>query len=204
MNPVRKKVLLYGGTFDPPHKAHVELPYHIADEFRLDEVWFLPAGNPPHKSRVVTPWEHREAMLLKTLSFRSRTQICYYDMWRTKPCYTVDTLESLTAASPEIKFHLLMGTDQAFSFETWDKYRDIVELAKIIVMTRPPATEEEVRQKLPKILQQHATVFKPPQMDVSSTALRELLVKGKYEDPMVQNFLYPQVIQYIKEKGLYR
>ena len=199
----KRKVILYGGTFDPCHKGHVELPYYVADLLGMDEVWFLPAGNPPHKNRKITPAVHRIAMLEASLKFRSRTSICYFDAYREGPCYTVDTLQTLCTAHPEIDWHFLMGTDQALSFETWDKYRLIPSLAQIIIMIRPPDTKQDVRQRLPLILQENATIILPPSIAVSSTMLRELLQKGDYDNEIVKENLYPSVRKYIREHDLY-
>lgn len=201
---VQRTILIYGGTFDPPHLAHVQLPDLVRTEVEADEVIYLPAGIPPHKQDLkITPAHHRIAMLELALLECPWAVIDARETRedRPQPSYTVTTLEQLRSETrPSDRIRLLIGSDQAALFETWRDPERIEEIAEPLVMIRPPLTPESFLVSLPE---DQRSRWRPrlvtiPPRDVSSTQIREAVRNGQEPD-----HLDPRVLAYIRENGLY-
>ncbi len=200
-------LVLYGGTFDPPHHAHVTLPLHVAEQIGADGILFIPAGQPPHKTdNPPTAAHHRLAMLELALADRDRCAISTWELERPGPSYTHTTLTHLREQfGPTIKMHLLMGTDMALTFNTWHRSDEIAALAEPIVMIRPPTDAAAFLDRMPaeeRDIWADRLIEVDP-IDISSTALRKALTDNTRLD-WVEKTAHPAVLQYIREHGLYR
>ena len=202
-------ILIFGGSFDPPHKAHITLPQHVARITKATTILYIPAGNPPHKSRMMTPANHRVAMLELALTDYPQSQIITCEIDRGGTSYTYDTLQHLKAIFPSNQqFRLLIGADMAASFYSWYKPNEIIELAEPIVMIRPPYKPEDILKKLPtdlSILERDSwksRIIPIDQIPVSSTEIRTLL-KEKPNTPELSELLHPEVLSYIQDHKLY-
>ncbi len=200
-----RRLIVFGGTFDPPHVAHLVLPRLARLALEADAVAYIPAARSPHKLALEpTPAHHRLAMLRLTLADENRALILTDELDRATQgeavSYTVDTLEALRKQlRPDATMRLLLGSDQMRVFDTWHKAARIVELAEPLVMLRPPLSAESL-----------ATPFneKPwrdrllplPRLDISSTDLRQRLANGETGT----GWLLPTVTDYIRRHGLYR
>jgi nicotinate-nucleotide adenylyltransferase len=205
-----RRLIVFGGTFDPPHLAHIDLPFHIADFISADGVVFIPAGSPPHKSRSLTPAPHRLAMLRLALGDRPDAAICTAELDRPGPSYTVDTLRQLRdQLHPATQLRLLIGADMAAIFYQWRDPQQIIQLADPLVMMRPPIDPASLLARLPADLDQEQRqawthrIVPAPLIDIDSTRLRLLLSQGRFDDPLVTRMLAPSVIHYIREHHLY-
>lgn len=199
-------ILLYGGSFDPPHLAHTTLPVIAARDISADVIAFIPAGQPPHKrGRVLTDPAHRLAMLRLAVSDIPNAVVLTDEIDRAadgRPSYTVDTLEDLhQRLGSDVTMRLLFGADMLRIFTKWHKPGRIVALAEPLVMVRPPDTRESLLASLPEI--DRATWAKRlvdvPSMDISSTTIREKVRRGEPIDDLVS----PQVATYIRTQELY-
>jgi len=201
-------ILIFGGTFDPPHRAHVELPRFVADRLACERIIYVPTSSNPLKEDSPTPARHRLAMLDLALVGQSHCTISTLEIDREGPSYTVDTLEALRErfGDHEIRFRLLMGADAAVSFCEWKSPERILELATPVVMLRPPYDRERFREELMKIHPKEEAerwlewTIDCPKIDISASALREKLARA--ED--VSDAIDPLVMEYIREHGLYR
>lgn len=142
--PSARGVLLFGGTFDPPHRAHIALPRSIRHRL-LGRGWWLvyvPAARNPLKSEgPVATDRQRVAMLRAATAGVPRCTIWTDELTRPPPSYWIDTLRRARAALPErVALRFLMGSDSAASFHRWREPRAILALAEPIVMLRPPHT----------------------------------------------------------------
>jgi nicotinate-nucleotide adenylyltransferase len=204
-------LLIYGGSFDPPHRAHIDLPL-AAGRAVGAEVMFVPAGSPPHKpGSSITPAEHRLAMLRLALAGRAGCSISTIELDRPGPSYTVDTLVCLRRQlPPRTKLRLLIGSDMALCFHQWRDPHRIIQIAEPLVMLRPPVADAG------SLLDQLPADFGPddkrrwvdrivpvPWMDVSSSDLRNRLARGDYDHPAVRSNLDRSVIDYIRRHRLY-
>lgn len=204
-------LLIYGGSFDPPHRAHIDLPLAAARALGA-RLLFVPAGSPPHKSgRPITPAAHRLAMLKLALADHPECGISTIELDRAGPSYTVDTLSELRRTTPPgTALRLLIGADMAAIFYQWREPRRIIELAEPAVMMRRPIDAAGLLEKLPRDLPESERrawlnrIIEIPLIDAASTDLRGELEQGRYDSPGVRENLPPRVLEYICENGLYR
>jgi nicotinate-nucleotide adenylyltransferase len=132
------RVCLFGGTFDPIHKAHLRLAKEAMNRFSLDRVLFVPARNPPHKDPdSVTPYEDRFRMVEIACTPFS-TFIASRLEEGNERSYTIDTLERFRRElSSSDRLFFLIGSDAFDELETWKRWQDVVKLTEFIVVTRP-------------------------------------------------------------------
>ncbi|MEM6458630.1 MAG: nicotinate (nicotinamide) nucleotide adenylyltransferase [Planctomycetota bacterium] len=193
-----RRPLIFGGSFDPPHVAHLTLPAAVAEAIDADVVAYVPAARPPHKLDLKqTDATHRVAMLRLVLADRPDAVVLTDEIDRAadgRPSYTVETLEALRPRfAQDAVMRLLIGTDQVAIFDSWHRGDRIVELAEPVVMMRPPTCSDS----LPGAWR--GRVVEVPETDVSSTEVRRRLAAGKPTDGL----LHPGVAAYIAEHGLY-
>lgn len=208
--------LLFGGTFDPPHLAHVELPMLVADEIACDRVLYVPAAINPLKAKTPpTPQEHRLAMLEIALRDQPRASISTIELERDGPSYFVDTLEEIAEQEEDAgdaegrsgaTRRFLIGADQAVQFHRWRSWERILELAEPAVMLRPPWDEASFHAALTEAGTDESArdawmrrIVIAPLRDIDGTTIRRLLREG--ED--VSHLLDPAVLAYIHRHGLY-
>lgn len=129
---------MLGGTFDPVHLGHVSSARQVADALALEQVLLVLCPNPYHKpERTPTPIEHRWAMLEAATLGDPVLTPCDIDMAREGPTYTVDTLEALRPRFRGASLHLIVGIDAYAEIDSWDRSERLLELAHIVVTTRP-------------------------------------------------------------------
>jgi len=177
-----RRLLIFGGSFDPPHQAHVELPEAVRIALGADVIVYMPAGRAPHKlNQQQTAGTHRLAMLRLALAepIAAGTAVVLDDEIRRveedgRPSYTVDTLEDLRLRiHPDAEMRLLIGTDQVRIFGSWKDWERVIELAEPVVMVRPPETIDHVPAAW------RGRVVKVPAIDLSSTEVRGRVEAGE-------------------------
>lgn len=203
-----KRVLLFGGSFDPPHRAHVQLPQQAAKAINAGLIAYIPAGRAPHKlDQVQTEAHHRLAMLRLALSDSPGpvpTIVLTDEINRgpDQPSYTVDTLQAIRQrVGDPTELRLLIGADQLRIFSQWRMPDRVVALAEPVVMVRPPDTREALLDGLPEDERNawRRRLIDIDRMDLSSTDVRVSRASGQAIDSMVCN----TVADYIAEHGLY-
>ena len=203
-----RHIILFGGSFDPPHVAHVMLPMAAREAVGADIVAYIPAAKAPHKlDKVQTDPVHRLAMLRLALENVEHAEVFTDELDRGAtgdPSYTVDTLAVLRARlGDEVKLNLLIGADQLRIFDQWREPQRIIELAQPIVMVRPPDTRESLLASLPDEqarIEWASRLVDVPAMDISSTEVRQRVARGE----SIAGLVHPKVEQYIHEHELYR
>ncbi len=183
----------FGGTFDPLHLGHLTLAQEALEQFSLDTVFFVPSRYPPHKSNaVVTDFKHRLAMLEAALQHNKSFKIADIES-RDFPSYTVDMLERIS--SEDYRPCFIIGMDSLREIHTWKKPLRILELADILVGTRPGTDFSAVD---PEILDR-VKLFDFPGVWVSSSDLRKRILEGRRI-----SYLVPDCVEsYIRSGGLY-
>jgi nicotinate-nucleotide adenylyltransferase len=211
-----------GGTFDPVHYGHLVIAEEVYAALDLEEMVFVPTGQPPHKpDRVVTSPEHRLAMLERAIADNPHFALSRVDIDRAGPSYTVETLRLLRqqweaqqvdgverikhrADGRPIALYFVIGWDSLEYLLSWhDPSGILAQLDYLVAVKRPHYNEEEtgldaLETRLPG-LKRRLLVVSAPQLDISSTDLRERVARGrpiKYQLP-------ESVEQYIREYGLY-
>ena len=203
------RIAILGGTFDPIHNGHLAAAHSVAETFQVDELHFVPAFTPPHKtSRGITSPFHRFAMVaLATVSIeRFRTSTIEVDALERR--YTVETLETMNRAYPGSELLFITGTDMYQEIETWKNFRRLFELAHLVIVNRPgfPFREDVapfqiLNEKQKVTLPRNTSVFYLPfvQQPISSTEIRGDCRKGAE----VRQWLPPLVWSYIERNKLY-
>ncbi len=192
------RIGLFGGTFDPPHKGHMELAKKVLSEFSLDKVIFLPAGNPPHKQDVhKTDKLHRFEMTKLATANHPRFCVSDYDTNNKKPNYSYITIEHFKKLYPDDEVFFIIGADSLRDFPFWKNYKKLLTLCKFIVVPRPGVSESDYFKNFDADDDLSAFIFlKNFAYDLSSTNLRENLTEedlpqGVY-DYIKKNRLYPK------------
>ncbi len=190
------RVGIFGGSFNPPHVAHLALAEAARDQGGLDRVVWIPAATPPHKQRQNLPAaEHRLAMTRLAVAGNGAFVVSDLEIERAGVSYTVDTVRALQAAYPDVAFHLLLGGDSLAQFGAWVEPEEIARRVPLIVYPRPGADLSRVAPSL----MARVTLLDRPLLDPSSTALRGLLRAGR----SVRYLVPDAVLAYIAEHGLY-
>jgi nicotinate-nucleotide adenylyltransferase len=199
------RIALFGGTFDPPHRAHIAVAQAAADAFRLDRVLFAPAGRQPLKADATyASYVDRLAMVELAVQADARFVASRLDEPQAdgSPNYTVDTLATLDAErAPGDQLFCITGADAFLDLWRWREPERLLTLAKWIVVSRPGFPMESL-VKLTLLPPEFARVelLETVQQDVSATGLREALARGENMD----DELAPGVGEYIRKQHLYR
>jgi nicotinate-nucleotide adenylyltransferase len=187
---------MFGGAFDPPHRAHSALARAAVAQLRLDRLYVFPTGDAWHKARALTPAEHRLAMAKLAFEAIPDVRVDERELRRTGPTYSVDTLRELQAEHPAARLFLLMGEDQAASFTRWQAWQDIAQLATLAVVGRGPGEGISALSALPGVRVERLQL---PQMPESATDIRARLTAGQDISALVE----PAVARYIASHHLY-
>ncbi len=192
---MKERVGIFGGTFDPPHLAHLAVARAACDHLDLDRLLWIPAGRPPHKeSARLTDSRHRTELtrLMTDKDVRFRMELG--EVMDDRISWTVDTLERIHHAQPEWTLVLIMGQDQWSSFDSWHRPDDIRRLAELAVYRR----QEGVSSTSDK--QDQPDHWLPGHfLHEASTQIRKRIQQGH----SVVDALTPEVAAYIEEHGLY-
>jgi nicotinate-nucleotide adenylyltransferase len=208
-------VLLYGGTFDPPHLGHIELPRAARRELGADLVLYIPAARSPFKPHGPEATDDdRLAMLGAALEGEAGAAVSTIELARSgqEPSYTIDTVRAMRSALPEgVRLRLLIGADQAAAFHRWRDASELLRLAEPAVFLREPI---ETAEGLIDLLRPHwaeadaeawrGRVLRTPLVRISATKVREALSRGGVDGAEARSMLPEGVRRVIRERGLYR
>ena len=204
---------IFGGTFDPIHYGHLRTAFELAEAVRLAEVRFLPTGNQPHRDPAQASAEERLAMVRAAVAGQPGFTVDDRETRRGGLSYSVDTLGELRAEFPNRSICLLLGMDAFLGLPNWHRWRELLELAHVVVAHRPgwkaptqgPLGEVMVDRGTGSVRDLHdATagriyVHAVTQLEISSTDLRALIARGR--DP---RYLVPDsVCKLLRETGWY-
>ncbi len=201
-----RRVGLMGGSFDPVHVAHVQLARTAMTALQMDEVRWLPAGQPwqkvGHTARRMTDALHRLAMVRLATAGEPRFVVDTLELDRSGPTYTLETLEALQQAHPQVtEWCLVIGQDQYARFHTWHGWQHILQRVTLAVACRGDALPAT-----PEPLQHHAHRWLPlpmPPSAISSTGIRARLAAGNSAISLVPDCLDEAVARYIDHHQLY-
>lgn len=198
-----RRVGIFGGTFDPVHRAHLQLAKSAYEQMELESVIFLPAGDPPHKTdRPVTPAYRRLEMLKLCLKDYPYFQISEYEIEKQGYSYTAETLEYFTQMHPEVRFYFIIGADSLFDLDTWYCPERCLNKAVFVVGNRTGHSEKEIDRQILYLTGRYGGAIEKvdmPGMEISSSNIREMAGHGQD----VSLYLPPAVDEYIKQNHLY-
>jgi nicotinate-nucleotide adenylyltransferase len=194
---------ILGGTFNPPHLAHMVCASEARAQLSLDRVLLVPTGMPPHKPMDDEPGAmHRLQMCrLAVGEHREWLEVSAIEINRDGPSYTVDTLAEIHATHPGDDLTFIVGGDMAWSLPDWHQPEAILEFASVAVAERTGARREEVRVRLAGMAGAHRISYiDVPRLDISSSALRRRVREGRPIDYLVAD----AVADYIDQRRLYQ
>jgi nicotinate-nucleotide adenylyltransferase len=194
----RPRFGVFGGSFNPPHAAHLALARLARDHLRLDTLFVVPTGDPWQKARHdMQPAQHRLAMAQLAFAGEPRIEVDRLEIDRSGPSYTLDTLQALQARHPGGDWFLVIGQDQYARFDTWHAWPQLLTLCTLAVAAR--AGEAPQAPPALQAVPHRVAVLPLPDMPVSATDLRARLARGEAIAPLVA----PAVAGYIAQHHLY-
>ena len=193
MTSKRRRIGVMGGTFDPIHHGHLVAASEVAAALSLDEVVFVPTGQPWHK-KAVSSAEHRYLMTVIATAANPQFTVSRIDIDRPGVTYTVDTLRDLSSLMPDADLFFISGADAIAQILAWKEIDEIWPMAEFIAVSRPGHNLE-----LPEAPEGNISVLEVPALSISSTNIRQRAGDGK---PIW--YLVPDgVVQYIAKHKLY-
>lgn len=194
---------ILGGSFDPVHLGHLVMAETCRERLRLDEVWFVPAGHPPHKTdRELAPAKARADMLEFALAGIPEFQVSNLELDKSTTSFTVETLEALKSEDPDRELFLLIGADSLYDFPSWKNPQRILELAQVVAVNRgrqDPPSLDELEEKLGSEAMDRIQIVTMPGIGLASTDIRHRIRSGHSI-----RFLVPKAVEaYIIEHKVY-
>jgi nicotinate-nucleotide adenylyltransferase len=200
----RERVGLFGGSFDPIHRGHIEPVQDARQALRLDRVLFLPTAQPPHKpGRALAPPLARFAMAELALLGEEGLYVSGHELTPGQPAFTVETVRHFRGSLPEAELFLLIGGDSFHELVLWRNWREIVAAIELVVLARPGFDiEHGLTLELRTLLSsERVHVLQRRAVEASSTQVRECLRRG---EDVPSGWLPPLVLNYIRKYRLYR
>ncbi|MFL5861400.1 MAG: nicotinate-nucleotide adenylyltransferase [Solirubrobacteraceae bacterium] len=196
------RIGILGGTFNPPHLAHLVCAQEAHRELGLDRVMFIPAAIPPHKPVEGEPGaQHRLELCRLAIGDDDRFAVSDLELRRAGPSYTVDTLKELSSRSTTNELFLILGGDIAAGLPEWREPERVLELATVAIARRRGTARGTVQRALDQLKGgDRARFFAMPRIGISSTMVRRRIQAGQ----PIRYFVPDGVMHYIETHGLYR
>jgi len=175
------RIGILGGSFNPPHLAHLVCASEAAAQLSLDRVLLTPVAAPPHKEAEQDPGPQARLELCRlAIAGDERLGVCDLEVVRGGPSYTVDTLRELHARTPEDHLTFIVGGDIALGLPSWHEPEAVLDLARLAVAERSGAGREEIAGRLAQHFADAAApvFFDMPRLDISSSQIRRRVALG--------------------------
>ena len=187
-----RKIGIFGGSFDPVHYGHLRPALEVLEALSLDSMRFIPSSRPPHREAPQASPAMRLAMLKAGIADEPRFQVDDRELKRATPSYTFDTLAELKTEYPRDRLVLMVGLDAFLGFTTWHRWKEILELAHLVVAHRP-GSALDARGDIAMLVQEreaddaqalldreagHIMLLPVTQLEISSSRLREMVAHG--------------------------
>lgn len=198
----KKRVGIFGGTFDPIHMGHLIVAETIMDEFHLDKVVFIPAAVPPHKlDKQISPAKHRYMMSMLATCSNPRFQVSDMEMHRQGPSYSRDTLAQLIEEhGRDTEFYFIVGADSVENLHTWNRIDELLTMCHFIGASRPGCMPdmEKIAQRFGSLAEK-IHCLETPELEISSTEIRHRVGQKR-----TIRYIVPETVeQYIYKEKLY-
>jgi len=189
------KIGVFGGTFDPVHRGHLQLAQKAQSQFLLDKVIFVPAYQPPHKQTIpsLTDAPDRYEMVRLAIEGEPFFEISDCELERKGVSYTFDTLVELESKYPGAMFFLILGKDAFESVGTWHRAVELKKKVQFLVAKRET-------HEIPAPEGVQAEWIQMPLCPISASGIRAAIKQGRFVD----DYLNPKVLRYIQANALYR
>lgn len=201
-----RRIGIMGGTFDPIHFGHLMLGKQAFKEYELDEVWYMPTRQPPHKAgHRVTSSDERFAMVKLAIKDIPYFRLSDFELKRMQGnTYTADTLRLLKETYRDTEFFFIVGADSLFDIEKWYHPAQVLKLSTFLIAEREFGNREKTLEEQVDYLEEkyHARILRlhSKEMDISSEEIRQAIQVGHSVESLIPDSVYA----YIKENNLYR
>lgn len=185
-----RRIGILGGTFDPPHLGHLIIAEEVRLALSLQEIWFMPAQEPPHKNKAFISAQNRVEMVQKAIEGNPYFKLNTIEVNRLGKSYTFDTLNILKDEHPNTTFYFIIGADMVEYLPKWHRVNELIDMVTFVGVKR---IGSQLDTPYP------VKLVDVPYVEVSSTMIRERIDRNS----SIQYFLPEAVIRYIKEKRLY-
>lgn len=186
-------ICIFGGTFDPIHRAHIMLADYVVSANMADRVVLMPSPLNPLKAPDAAPYADRLEMCRLAAAGHRHIEVSDFESTLPEPHYTADTLAAFAGANPGVRLLLLIGSDNLRIFHRWHAPDEVLRLARLLVYPRPD-------EPAPEVIPDGVTLLSPPDTsDISATAIRRLAAQGHD----ITSFVSPDVARYIASQNLY-
>lgn len=198
-----KRIGILGGTFDPFHKGHFLLAKTAYEQFKLDEVWIMPNGNPPHKRNIEqTDFEIRCEMIRLSIKEAPYMVLCNYEGSEDSYHFTYQTLGEFKKMYPDDEFYFIIGADSLRDFPTWREPAIISQLCTLLVACRDESGIADLKLKIAEMKERFGAeclIMNSPKVDAASSEIRVMVSEGKD----IADYVGKEVSDYIKNEKLY-
>lgn len=195
-----KRIGLMGGTFDPIHNGHLVTAESAADRFGLEEVIFVPTGIPPHKEdeQITSPEDRYNMVLLATIN-NPRFSVSRYEINKTGPSYTIETVQHFKNLNRSKKLFFITGADAILQLPTWKEPQKLLATIEFIAATRPGYSLKNLQAGLYQQYRSTIHILEIPGIAISSTEIRKRVKTGE----SIKYLVPPEVESYIYKHALY-
>ncbi len=200
-----KSIGLMGGTFDPIHYGHLMLAEQVRSSFGLDVIYFVPAGDPPHKEdQPVTRKWLRYQMVMLGIADNPNFLISDCEVKQAEPSYTVRTIEAFKArVSPDCEIYFITGADQIMAIESWKDYQRLLKEITFVGASRPGYRDEELLREIHRLRALHGARIR--YLQVPALAISSSDIRRRVRNLESIKYLLPGAVeQFIMKNGLYR
>ncbi len=195
-----------GGTFDPIHIAHLILGEQALHQCELDEIWYLPNGNPPHKRDHAGRATEEQRLYMTELAILNHPdfRVCDIEMKSEGYSYSFQTMEKLVLLYPDYDFFFIIGADSLFSLDSWMKPERLLKCCTMIAAVRDHASADDLKKEISRIQEVYPfariLIIDTPNMDLSSNMIREMVRNNR----SIRYYVTDAVREYIVQHGIYR
>ncbi len=193
---------IMGGTFDPPHMAHLIMAERAVYEYNLDEVLFIPSGNPPHKTGInISDAEDRYAMTLLSISSNPHFCISRIEIDRSGLSYSIDTLKEIKEQhGDDAEIYFIIGMDEALNLASWHEAEKLPAVTQFIIAPRSGYSPDSIPDKIPEYFKDSIHFLSMQPIYISSTSLRENVAQSH----SIRYLVPDSVNEYIHKHHLYK
>ena len=199
------KIGIMGGTFDPIHNGHLMLGEYAYKQFELDEIWFMPNGNPPHKASesIESLTKNRVEMVKRAIENVAYFSLQRYEVDNTEVNYSYKTVAHFNEIYPEHEFYFIIGADSLFNMEKWIHPEILLKSCKMLAAYRDEKSTDEMLAQIQYLNEKYGAdiyLLNTPNVDISSSEIRRMIKDGK----SIKELVPESVFQFIEEKQLFR
>ena len=199
----KRKVGIMGGSFDPIHLGHLVVANEVLNIYNLDEIIFVPTGNPPHKDKLRADSFHRYMMVYMAVLSNDKISVSDFEIRKNDKSYTVNTLKHFRQLYEDTDLYFITGADAIIELPHWHEAAEVIKLCKLVAVSRPGISMKEARQRIDEIeniLGGTIEMLQVPMLQISSTDIR-----GRFEKGISAKYLLPESVeQYIMKNKLYK